>query len=66
MSVSVEMLWNRINAIGDEVHSNALETVKIKTKLDNHLEHEKTNTNKKIAVMGMVLATLVGLLAIFK
>ena len=73
MTVSIEMLWNRICTIGDEVHDNALKTVKIETKLNNHLEHQKTETDKKLhrtdkkfIILGIIVTASVGLLAIFK
>ena len=55
MSVSLELLWNRICAIGDEVHTvheetteNSKEIAVISERLNNHLEHQKSDTDKKL------------------
>lgn len=71
MSVSVEMLWNRICAIGDEVHTvheettaNAKDIAVVKERLNNHLEHQNKKTNQKLTFFAIGMASLVGLLAI--
>ena len=63
--ISVEMLWNRINAMADEVHENAIKTARIEEKLNNHLKHVDKKTNAKIAYLAIGMTALVGLTAIF-
>ncbi len=66
------MLYNRINAIGDEVHDiheettkNAKDVAVITERLNNHLQHVDKKTNAKIAYLAIGMTALVGLTAIF-
>ena len=72
MAISTEMIWNRINAIGDEVHTiheattqNAKDVAVINERLNNHLAHQDKKTNQKLAVFGIIIAAGVSLLAMF-
>ena len=66
MSYSIDQFYNMVKTTQDEVHKIALKVVEIETKLNNHLEHEKANTNKKLTFFGIAVGAVVGLLAIFK
>jgi len=63
--MNIEMIWNKLNAIHDEVHQNAVDIAIVKTDLTNHLEHQNKITNQKIIIFGIVIAAVVGLVTAF-
>lgn len=69
---SPEMIWNKLNAIYDEVHTNStditackVDIAVVKEKLNNHLVHQDKKTNVKLTVFAIIIGAGVGLLAIF-
>lgn len=66
MAVSNEIIWNKLNAIHDCVITNTKEIAVINERLNNHLEHQEKKQNKTLLLFGIVMTSIVGLLAILK
>ncbi len=60
----MELFWNKLNAIGEEVHSNAVEIAVVKANLTNHLSYQDKKTNSKLIVFGIITAATVGLVTV--